>query len=297
MEVGYRGVGLATSSAFLTSVCCLLVKVSSLPPGEIWFCGLVVTLGAALPVALYRGECLFPRGRRLMLFAHSLACSPLLLATYQAVRLMPLADEAVLSYSSIVFTVLLAGLWLGEPCGPADVSASLLVLSGVVLLAGPSADSSSYPHYLLGAALSLGGSLFDSVSCVFARKLVGLHYSVVLVNYSAVCLVFSCCFAFVEEWTFPASAVTPCVVSVAVLTALQESLVTSALLVEEAGLVALAQTSDVAFAYLWELVFFDEGYSVVRISGAVVIVSVVVLSAFHKRSAFRNKDPGKEFLV
>jgi drug/metabolite transporter (DMT)-like permease len=275
------GVLYAFLSALLSSVCSVLVRCSGTPAGQISCLGFLVVLVASFPLALYRGEPLFPKGSRARLLGHSFSSSPIVLASYQAVRLMPLADEAVLAYSSIVFTVLLARVYLKEPCGPRDFLVIGGILLGVVLLTGPFAAGSNYPFYGVGAAISLFGSLSDSVSYILVRKLTQLHYSVVLLNYAAASFLVSLVFCGFESWVHPLQ-IGPLALAVVFLSAFQELFVTRALLLEQAALVALVHTSDVVFAYIWELSFFHETYSPVRLLGASLVASMVIYTAISK---------------
>lgn len=59
-------------------------------------------------------------------------------------------------------------------------------------------------------------------------------------------------------------------------------LLTLALQLEHAGPVAIARTSDIVFAFIWQILFFKEIPNVYSIIGAILVISSVVVTALRK---------------
>lgn len=59
-------------------------------------------------------------------------------------------------------------------------------------------------------------------------------------------------------------------------------MLTLALQVEHAGPVAIARTSDIVFAFLWQIIFFKETPNIFSLLGAVFVTSSVILTGMRK---------------
>lgn len=59
-------------------------------------------------------------------------------------------------------------------------------------------------------------------------------------------------------------------------------LLTLALQVENAGPVAIARTSDIVFAFIWQILFFKEVPNIYSILGAFLVTSSVVVTGLRK---------------
>lgn len=177
-----RGLGQALLASFLISVCSAVVKSSEIPIGQATFLSSIFIFCCSFPPAVYRSYDLFPRGYRVRLVLFGILNSIVVLSDYQAMRLMPLGDEAVMAYTSIIFTVLLARIFLGEPCSVEKLLCSFCIVVGVALISSPAVANFSYPHYGLGCALTLLGALSDAASYIFIKELSGVPCSVILIN-------------------------------------------------------------------------------------------------------------------
>lgn len=72
--------------------------------------------------------------------------------------------------------------------------------------------------------------------------------------------------------------------TITLLTFFHDLFIILALRAEEAGLVSLVQASDIVFSYIWELVFFEEPYSLQRVLGAGLVTSAVCIAALVETS-------------
>lgn len=71
--------------------------------------------------------------------------------SYHALKLIPLGDATAIRFSLPIWTMLLGYLFLGEPCGLSKLTAVLVAVAGVVLIAKPD-DCVYMMHALLHAA-------------------------------------------------------------------------------------------------------------------------------------------------
>nr|XP_024214766.1 solute carrier family 35 member G1-like [Halyomorpha halys] len=206
----------------------------------------------------------------------------MVLSDYQAMRLMPLGDEAVMAYTSIIFTVLLARIFLGEPCSREKLLCSFCIVVGVALISSPAAGNSSYPNYGLGCALTILGALCDAASYIFIKELSALPCSVILISCGIASMVVTGPLSLIEAWTMPKEPIS--LTTITLLTFFHDIFIILALRAEEAGLVSLVQASDIVFSYIWELIFFEEPYSFQRVLGAGLVSSAVCVAALVERT-------------
>ncbi|XP_014241444.1 solute carrier family 35 member G1 [Cimex lectularius] len=267
-----QGLLLSLSSAFLISVCSYGAKSCQVPVGELSFVMYCMLFLFSLPVALLNKDPAFPGKKLPALWGRSLCSAPVVLVSNLATRMMPLADEALLAYTSIAFTVISARFFLGESCKIEKVISTCSVLLGVVMITGRPVGN--YPDYVYGCFLSFLGAFCDAGSYIFLKKLTSLHYSVIILNYSLSSMFLTFPFFFFEKWTLDVSAAW-----IPFLATVQELLVTLALATEQAGVVCLVHASDIVFSYMWEILFYNEDYTPLRISGTILITASVAYTA------------------
>lgn len=59
-------------------------------------------------------------------------------------------------------------------------------------------------------------------------------------------------------------------------------LLTLALQMEQAGPVAIARSADIVFAFIWEIIFFNEIPNKYSVGGAILVTSSVLLTGLRK---------------
>lgn len=72
------------------------------------------------------------------------------------------------------------------------------------------------------------------------------------------------------------------VLALAVFSFLGQILLTLSLQLEQAGPVALARSSDILFAFVWQMIFFKESPNRYSLIGATLVIISVVLTALRK---------------
>lgn len=72
------------------------------------------------------------------------------------------------------------------------------------------------------------------------------------------------------------------VLALAIFSFLGQILLTLALQLEQAGPVALARSSDIFFAFIWQMIFFKEAPNRYSLIGATLVIISVVLTALRK---------------
>jgi drug/metabolite transporter (DMT)-like permease len=292
----YMGIVLATISSLFFSLCSVIVKwMVNVHPMELAACRFVGVLLPAIPIAVWRKENLFPRGKRLMLILRSFVGTTGLMLSFYAFRHMPLADASVIVFSVPVFVSIFALIFLKEPCDSFSIVTICLTLTGVVLITRPififgqsvpplGSDESSLDTDIWGGIAAFSATLFGANAYVLLRVLKGLHFSVIMINFGF--------FALLEtlfiSWVLGVLCLPQCglerllVIALGAFSFGGQILLTVSLQIEQAGPVSIARTADIVFAFIWQVLFFKEVPNIYSILGAFFVTSSVVLIGLRK---------------
>lgn len=198
-------------------------------------------------------------------------------------------------FSVPVFVAIFARLFLKEPCGIWNVICVALTLIGVVLITRPpmlfgdsipalSADNTSESTNVWGAVAAFSATLFGANAYVLLRALKGLHFSVIMTNFGTFAL-FQTLFTTwgLGQLCWPACGTDRIlVVALALFSFGGQILLTLSLQLEQAGPVAIARSADIVFAFIWQVLFFQEVPNRYSVAGAVLVTSSVLLTGVRK---------------
>ncbi|XP_001849093.2 solute carrier family 35 member G1 [Culex quinquefasciatus] len=302
----YLGLILATVSSLFFSLCSVIVKgLVDINPIELATFRFIGVLLPSIPIAIYKEESLFPRGKRIILVLRCFVGTTGLMLSFYAFRHMPLADASVIIFSTPVFVALFARLFLRESCGMFNVITIVLTLIGVVLISRPStlfgegAASSMADEQVVetsydvwGPVAALSSTLFSANAYVLLRALKGLHYSVIMTNFGAFALVYTlivCYYLGALCWPLCGTD-RLLVIALALFSFGGQILLTLALQFEQAGPVAIARSADIVFAFIWQIMFFKETPTLYSVMGALLVVSSVLLSGLRKWALALPRD-------
>jgi transporter family protein len=134
--------GFALGSAFFAGLTAILGKlgVSGMNSNLATFIRTSVVLVLAALVVSLRGEWKYPGSARgaplLFLVLSGLATGLSWLCYYRALQLAPVSLVAPVDKLSVVFAIALGLVFLGEPLTPRLAAGAVLIVAGVVVLAG-----------------------------------------------------------------------------------------------------------------------------------------------------------------
>ncbi|XP_012552430.1 solute carrier family 35 member G1 [Bombyx mori] len=288
----YLGLILATLSSLFFSLCSVIVKsLVNIDPMQLAMFRFIGVLLPTIPIVVYTEQPVFPQGKRLLLALRSIVGTVGLMLSFYAFRNMPLADASVIVFSVPVFVALFARVFLKEPCGMWNTISIILTLIGVILITHPPflfggtvTEHNSNYNSLRGAVAAFISTIFGANAYVLLRVLKGLHFSVIMTNFGAIAILQT----FVYSFVFGLLCMPNCgterflVVCLALFSYLGQILLTMSLQLEQAGPVAIARSADIVFAFLWQVMFFNEIPSKFSICGAVLVLSSVMLVGLRK---------------
>ncbi|KAH1167862.1 solute carrier family 35 member G1 [Mauremys mutica] len=273
-------------SAFLFSVASLfLKKIEDVHSVEISAFRCVFQMTFVLPgLIYYKTGFLGPKGKRVFLFFRGFLGSGAMILLYYAFQVMPLADATVITFSSPVFTSLLAWIFLKEKYSLWDLLFTLFTITGVVLIARPpflfgssiSGIEGSYTNHLKGTIAAIISAVSTALTFVILRKMgKSVHYFLSIWYYAVIGLI-ECIVALfvIDEWTLPYCGTDRFLLILIGLLGLGGQIfITKALQIEKAGPVAIMKTMDVVFAFILQILFLNHLPTWWTVGGALCVVA------------------------
>ncbi|XP_055667665.1 solute carrier family 35 member G1 [Falco peregrinus] len=273
-------------SAFLFSVASLfLKKIDDVHSVEVSAFRCVFQMAFVLPgLIYYKTGFLGPKGKRIFLFFRGFLGSSAMILLYYAFQVMPLADATVITFSSPVFTSLLAWIFLKEKYSIWDLLFTLFAITGVVLIARPpflfgsnvTGIEGSYTDHLKGTIAAITSTVSAASTFVILRKVgKSVHYFLSIWYYAVIGLIGCVIALFVlNEWRLPYCGKDRVLLILIGLLGLGGQIfLTKALQIEKAGPVAIMKTMDVVFAFILQILFLNHLPTWWTVGGALCVVA------------------------
>lgn len=286
-KINFLGILLSALSSFFFSVSTLIVKwLDTVDPMELATVRSVGMLLPAIPILIYKNQNPFPKGQRLVLLVRSFAGATSLSLIFYAVRHMPLADASVIIFSVPVVVVVFARIFLKEQCGLFHYCTLFLTMIGVLMITRPPIlfGHSTKKYNFLGPLAALLSTIFGAIVYILLKVLKNLHFSAIMITFATYTILQTSGMAWASGnlcWPKCGSE-RLLVVALGVTSFSGQMLLTIASQLEEAGLVAMARTVDVVFAFAWQILFFGEVPNVFSLIGALLVTLSVMLIGLRK---------------
>ncbi|XP_020012234.2 solute carrier family 35 member G1 [Castor canadensis] len=282
-------------SAFLFSVASLFVKkVQDVHAVEISAFRCVFQMLVIIPCLIYRKTGFIgPKGQRIFLLLRGVLGSTSMILMYYAFQTTSLADATVIAFSCPVFTSLFAWIFLKEKYSPWDALFTLFTITGVILIVRPpflfgsntSGMEESYPIHLKGTFAAIGHAILAAMTLVILRKMgKSVDYFLSIWFYVILGLPESIIILFVlGEWSLPYCGLDRLfLILIGLLGLGGQIFITKALQLEKAGPVALMKTMDVVFAFIFQIIFFNDVPTWWTVGGALCVVASSTGAAIRK---------------
>ncbi|KAM6348082.1 solute carrier family 35 member G1 [Alca torda] len=273
-------------SAFLFSVASLfLKKIEDVHSVEVSAFRCVFQMAFVLPgLIYYKTGFLGPKGKRIFLFFRGFLGSSAMILLYYAFQVMPLADATVITFSSPVFTSLLAWIFLKEKYSIWDLLFTIFAITGVVLIARPpflfgsnvTGIEGSYTDHLKGTIAAITSTVSAASTFVILRKVgKSVHYFLSIWYYAVIGLIGCVIALFVmNEWRLPYCGKDRVfLILIGLLGLGGQIFLTKALQIEKAGPVAIMKTMDVVFAFILQILFLNHLPTWWTVGGALCVVA------------------------
>lgn len=276
-------------SAFFFSVNTTMTKQLALEgfnPFQIAFARSFFAFLVLMPFLLRGGFRAFHTKHPWVHFTRAFAGASALFLGVHAAALLPLADMTALTFTTPLFTVILAFFLLKEQVRWRRWVATLVGFAGVLVMVQPGASA-----FDPNAFFALGNAFLVALASSMIRRFPpGESQAVMLFYFCVTSVVISAPFAFVA-WKSPDFWQWAMLVGVGTVGALAHSLFLSAYKKAEASFVAPFDYTKLIFAIAWGLLFFGQAPPWATLAGALLIVSSTLYIA--RRESKLGKAPTK----
>lgn len=193
-----------------------------------------------------------------------------------------------------MFVAIFSRIFLGEHCGLFNIFTIVLTLLGIVFIVKPpylfgeeepeaDAGEKEQSNYFWGPLAAMASAIFTANAMIIIRVLRDLHHSVVICNFG----IFACVFTLVLLISTNGFCLPPCenrflVLALGVFSFWGQILLTISLKLEEAGVISIARSTTIVFAFIWQVIFFNQIPCFYSIFGALLIIGSVGLNALKK---------------
>jgi drug/metabolite transporter (DMT)-like permease len=284
----FLALGLRLLAMVMLSALLLLVKLAgergvALPEAMFWrqfipACGILAWLAPRRQIARLRTDRFWIHTRRAVIGT----CGMFL--TLGVVLILPLAEATVLGFTSPIFAVLLAILFLNEQVGAWRWSAVLLGLAGILVIAGP--DRSHLP--LLGLATGLGAAFFVALVSIQLRDLgrteeplrIVFYFSALGALFLAPAMLFYAAPHDATEWLL--------ILAIGITGLVAQMLMTSALRFGTVSSVIVMDYSQLVWATLWGWLFFAQLPPATTWLGAPLVIASGLIIAWREQVLHRR---------
>ncbi|XP_031568264.1 solute carrier family 35 member G1-like [Actinia tenebrosa] len=295
------GLALTTLSGIFFALASLFVKLSNttIPAFEIIFVRLFLQTIFVLPPAIYAGaNVIGEKKQRIFLTLFGAFNFLSISSVYGAFTLLPLGDATVFISTTPVFTGLLAYFILKESWRKTDAASSFLCLVGIILITRPtfifgSSNSRSHmteTHRLIGYVVASLGAIIQSATFIMVRSLDKSISFYTNVFYFGWC---SALLSGISMFIFQNPVIPDCgkarwyMLSVAIFGVLGSLSLNRGLQLENAAPAALMRNVDILFAFVFDVVFFEEQPHPLTVIGGLIVciatTSVVITKMWRAR--------------
>ena len=275
------------AAAFFFSLMSVCVKLAGerLPTEEIIVSRAVVSLVLSYAVVRRVNARIWGNAKGLLVLRGILgSCG--LFCFFHAVTLLPLAEVTTIHHLNPILTALIAAIALRERVSWGLAVAIAVSLTGVVLVARPSAlfhDAQTLDGFAV--LVALGGALFSAAAYVTVRKLRQSDHSAVIVFYFP--LVATPVFLPLawRVWIWPTPLEWLILLGVGITTQIAQVCLTEGLGRTPAGYATAVGYIQIAFAMLWSATIFGVFPDFLAIGGALLVfVGIAILVVTRPRT-------------
>lgn len=239
---------------------------------------------------------------KLMLFLRSFVGFGGIAFSFLAVELIPMGDATVLIMLSPLITAILSYFILGEPWRLPELVATLVSLTGVVMVAKPPSIFGGNVTETGSFYKGVGYGLVSAVSAAFAYLFVRILGTTAKMPWSNVCfsqsiaqmvLSIPCLYIFGQHIQLDIGAFKfGMLILGGTIGAWSQILMTMGMQREKSAAATGMRMSDVAFGYLWQVLFTADALSLLSLGGAALVASSILIILYFKEGSSAGSAGG-----
>ncbi|MFN0099820.1 MAG: DMT family transporter [Gemmatimonadaceae bacterium] len=284
LSPGIRAMALG---AFWFSIMGLLVRLAGerLPTIQ------VIVLRCAITLVLSYAACrqagirnVFGDNRRLLLLRGTLGGLGLLFFFHSLVR-NPLAEANLLQYTNPIFAIIIAGVWLKEQVGRAELLSLAVCIGGVVLITRPAVIFGVHDGALpaLNVVIGVTGAMFSGAAYAVVRRIGHSEHPTVVVFYLPLMGLLLSLPLSIGQWEAPTGTEWLLLLGTGITTQAAQTYMTRGLRLETAARATTTGYLQIVFAATWGALVLGEWPPAWTIAGAALIVGSALWLALGKQ--------------
>ena len=227
---------------------------------------------------------------------------------FYSISALPIGDAITLFSLYPIHTLFIAYFYLGEQIRPSHIFCTVSSVIGATLIAGPtflslSSDVNNNNNMNpIGYVTALIGSFFGAFVIILIRKAgtLGVSTLQLLFSWSTFGILFSLLFRHIFDalhmemkWVMPPSTESWLyILGVCIVGSMAHFLLNYAARMAPAGLSSIVRSSDILFAYLWEVLVFGVKPMWTTIMGVILVLSslsVIAIEKWNERKITKEK--------
>jgi drug/metabolite transporter (DMT)-like permease len=265
-----RGSLIILAASLLSVLMTSLIKHvgRTIPVAEILFIRQILVLIIISPVLLRNWDTVFKTN---IFGTHALRCSLSIVAMYtgfSAVVNMPLAEVTAISFARILFTTILAIIFLKEVIGLRRWTSIIIGFIGVLVIIRPDPDNIN-----IYALMAIVSALFVSGGQIVLRKLSQIDQASTILAFHSVSITLILAIPAYIQWVTPNFHEMIFIAMIGSLMSVMQWLFIKALKVGEAAAIAPMEYVRLLYAGVIGIIFFAEIPTIWTLSGAGIIVA------------------------
>ncbi len=221
-----------------------------------------------------------------LLFIRGLLGSVALFCIFKALSILPIATATVIQYIYPTFTVICASIILKEYIYKRIVFSIIIGWIGVILVSQPEWETNNNILIsILPIGIAIIGALMTSLAYICVRKLSEKEHPLVIIYYFPLVSIPLSIPFIIKNFVLPTGTQWIWILGIGVFTQIGQLCITEGLRLIPAGQATSLNYSQVIFASLWGVLFFQEAItSTIYFGGTCVLISTIISISASKSS-------------
>lgn len=262
--------------AFWFSIMGLLVRLAGerLPTLQLIVLRCAITLVLSYAAVRQAGVTNVLGNNRRLLFLRGLLGALGLLGFFHSLVRNPLAEANLLQYTNPIFAILIAGVWLRERVGKAEVISLVVCLVGVVCITRPAALFGAGAAAIAPANVAIGvaGAFFSGAAYAVVRRIGHTEHPTVVVFYLPLMGLLVSLPLSLGGWVLPTGREWLLLLGTGITTQVAQTYMTRGLRLESAARATTTGYLQIVFATTWGALVLGEWPAAWTLAGAALIV-------------------------
>ena len=279
IENNFKGIKFLIGSGFAFSLMSVCVKAigGKIPIYELVFARATISI-LITRFFLYKNK-INPWGyQKRLLILRGLLGTVALFCIFKALTILPIATATVIQYIYPTFTVICAYLFLKEFILKRIVYSIIIGWIGIVLVSQPElSTNNNIQESILAIIIAILGALMTSLAYICVKKLSSKEHPLVIIYYFPLVSIPLSIPFIINDFVLPNGTDWLWIIGIGISTQIGQLCITEGLRLLPAGQATSLNYSQVIFASIWGVLFFQERMtSSIYLGGFCVLISTII---------------------